>query len=74
MTGSASLIVERVAVRAEPVSAGSRFALPCRNVAARRAGIIVVIDPMLRGLLDFVDGVKRGRLAHMILSFWLELR
>jgi hypothetical protein len=40
-----------------------------RDIAARWAGVVVVIDPVARGLLRFVDGMEVGYF-HGSISVW----
>jgi hypothetical protein len=49
------LRVQPVAVFTQTVSARALTTFMVRDIAARRARIVVVADPMLRGLLDFID-------------------
>jgi hypothetical protein len=42
-------------IKAEPVIASTLPALICRDVATRRTRIVVVVDPLIYGLEDFVD-------------------
>ena len=49
------LVVEVRAILAQSVTAGARLTFPRRNVAPRRARIVVVIHAMIRGFLYFVN-------------------
>jgi hypothetical protein len=59
-----STVVLSVADVTETVVTSSRQAFPCGDIAAWRAGVVVVEDPEIRELLYFVDGMKRAYICH----------
>jgi hypothetical protein len=60
----ASLRIQVAANVALAIVVGSRATLPRRNVPAGSAEIVAVIDPIVSGLQDLVDGVKREYWGH----------
>ena len=50
---------------AEPIPASTRKPLPCWNVLSGYAGTIVVVNPIRRWLLRFVDRMKRRCGRHL---------
>ena len=49
-----SVAVKALAVFAETIAASAILALPSWDVTTRRASVVVVIDPMVSGLKDFI--------------------
>lgn len=60
-----TLTVAFGAIITQAITSGARLPLPCWDVAARRAGVVVVVHPMSWLLLSFVDGMKSGYSAHI---------
>lgn len=67
------LLVQFGAIIAKPVTsiAGSPFIL--RYVTARRARVIVVMNPLVGWFFDLIDGVERSYLSHRISPLAHEL-
>ena len=51
----APLPVEFSTIIAKAEVVCTNFALPTRDVASRRTAVVVVMDPLNYGLVDFVD-------------------
>jgi hypothetical protein len=58
-----------LAILAETISVCAVPAFIFWYVPAGRAGIIIVIDTLVRRLVDFIDGIKRIHFGHFYVPF-----
>src|SRR5438874_2135139 len=61
---SAALVVQAVAVFAQPVAVGARPTFIRRDVTTGRTGAVVVVDAMLLRLLHFIYGMEFRDAGH----------